>query len=348
MTHTRSPFQLVGRGILSAALVLAAASCGGEGRAAGQSAGGAGGLAGLAPLSHPHDAPASGEELFPSTAVRELAGGAAQRIALLDTGLAAAYAEACPGCRATTESGETRDDTGHGTGLAAVISGLSSLGWSGVAPDAQVTVVPLAPALTDLVRKEALVAAVDRAVEQDFDIINISMGAQTPDPALRDSVARAIARGITVVSAAGPDPSGIVLYPAGFPGVMAAAAPAGGAAHSHSHGDDAHDHAGDAEADHAPADGDSPALVPVVAVPLSAIELPRYDAAGGTFTMEDEDHSSTAAAVLTGLIAGHRSAAGACSSAPPLETYLDRLLVNAAEGNSLLDGLLEECIQEDS
>lgn len=273
-------------------------------------------------------------ELWPDGDVRALAGGRGQRIALIDTGLAPAYAEACPDCRARVDSGDLQDDTGHGTGLAAVISGLPELGWTGLAPDADLTVLALAPAVTDLVRSEMLVAAVDDAVEQGFDVINISMGAQTPDPALRDSIARAIAAGAAVVSAAGAEPDSVVLYPAGFPGVLAAV---GDAPHDHA----THDHGPDDDTQEPAPTG--PDLLDTVAVPLSALELPQYDPATSSFTVGRAEHSSEAAAVLTGLVAGHRSASAACDRAPDLDSYLSVVRRNSATPHALLHDVLPEC-----
>jgi hypothetical protein len=240
--------------------------------------------------------------------------------------------------------------------MAAIISGLPNLGYSGLAPDADVTVVALAPGQDDLIRNEALVAAIDGAMRDGYDVISISLGVQTPDPTLRDSIASATASGVVVVAAAGPDPSDIVLYPAAFPGVLAAAgdAAAGGHAH-HDDGDDpegtggheSHDQEGSsADTNGQPATASS--RFPTVIVPLSAIQMPRYEPADRSFSLEEEDHSSAAAAMLAALVAGYRSAAERCRDIADLTTYLSRVLDNGSDGRAILDEVLPECTGQEN
>lgn len=331
-TAPRQLLLRVVRVVAATGLVLSAAACGVEDQAVGRPIAPPAPAADVtAPLTVGARADLGLSDIWSTVEVRQLAGGRRQRIALLDSGLAAAYVEQCPDCRAATSSGERRDEQGHGTSMAAIIAGLPALGYSGVAPDADVTVMPLAPGRDDLVRNESLVAALDQAVTDGYDLISISLGSQTPDPALRASMSKAVARGIVVVASAGPDPSDIVLYPAALPGVLAAVADAGEPSA------DGHSHKRFTEA----------SRFPTLTVPLSAMRLPRYEADRASFTLQRDNHSSEAAAVLTGLVAGYRSAAAECRNMPSRETYLSRVLDNGRNGRPLLADTLVECTAEE-
>lgn len=322
MKHLHATLRPVASVFLSTTLLLPAAACGSGG---GEQA-------------SPDPSPRTG--IWSAPEVRELTGGRDQRIAVLDSGLAADYAQTCPECRATVK-GEPRDEHGHGTSMAAILSGVPGLGFPGLAPDADVTVVPLAPGQEDLIRNERVVAAIDQAVVEGYDIISISLGVQTPDPVLAASIGAAIDSGVVVVAAAGPDPSDVVLYPAAFPGVLAATGDASEDGHDHE-GAATDEDAGGHHVDEAATRRSSPRF-PTVTVPLSALALPAYDPANGSFSLGREEHSSAAAAMLAGLVAGHRSATRECADMTDLATYLSRIMENGADGRPLLDDVAPEC-----
>lgn len=126
----------------------------------------------------------------------------------------------------------TRDGNGHGTHIAGIIAARSRnrVGVVGVAPRARIMPVKVLGAdgsgwTSDVV--EGIVWAVDHGA----DVVNLSLGAPAAEwmaPAIR----YAVARGVTVVAAAGNDASRQPLYPAAFPGVIAVSAldPSGRAA----------------------------------------------------------------------------------------------------------------------
>src|SRR5215218_8476770 len=241
--------------IMAATLALTTAACSGGGEGARPS-----NLA-ATPLglpasrsSHPSNEDMKDARIWPSGFIRDVASGEGQRIAVLDTGVARQYLASCTQCPVAVADGQQPvDEIGHGTSMVAALSGVARLGYPGVSPGAKVAVFSLATHRGETVNSDGLRRALDAAVASDVDVINMSLGSQTPDRRLRESINRAIKGGITITAAAGPDPTSIVLYPAGFPGVMSAvAAPTPTTKGSHDadadpHQEDASEHTGGSE-----------------------------------------------------------------------------------------------------
>jgi subtilisin family serine protease len=75
----------------------------------------------------------------------------------------------------------------------------------------------------------AIAAGIIYAAEQGAKIVNLSLGGHADLQVLRDAVSYALARGVTLIAAAGNHRQGeptSVSYPAGYPGVIAVAATA--------------------------------------------------------------------------------------------------------------------------
>ncbi|ANW17776.1 type VII secretion-associated serine protease mycosin [Streptomyces clavuligerus] len=124
----------------------------------------------------------------------------------------------------------TTDTVGHGTKVAGIIAARprGGTGFSGLAPGA--TIIPVQQNDAEgNGTAETLVEAIDHAIEQRADIINISQDtaeAVEPTPLLRRAVERAVDRGVVVVASAGNDGAdGNVkkTYPASYEGVLAVA-----------------------------------------------------------------------------------------------------------------------------
>ncbi|MET7960429.1 type VII secretion-associated serine protease mycosin [Micromonospora zamorensis] len=120
------------------------------------------------------------------------------------------------------------DLVGHGTLIAGIIAGREGTGvpFSGIAPAARILPVRVLPDLKDTNDPELpgqIAAAIDWAVEQGADVINLSL-TTVPGPELTAAVERALAKRVVLVAAAGNRQEGQQDrpgYPAAYPGVIA-------------------------------------------------------------------------------------------------------------------------------
>ncbi|MGC4745478.1 type VII secretion-associated serine protease mycosin [Micromonospora sp. DT201] len=120
------------------------------------------------------------------------------------------------------------DLIGHGTMIAGIIAGREGTGvpFSGVAPAARILPIRVLPDLkdtNDLQLPVQIAAAIDWAVEQGADVINLSL-TTIPLPELTAAVERALAKRVVLVAAAGnrtEDSQNRPGYPAAYPGVIA-------------------------------------------------------------------------------------------------------------------------------
>lgn len=108
------------------------------------------------------------------------------------------------------ENDDTPQDTnGHGTEVAGIIAANGNL--KGIAPDAKI----LAYRVSDTgnaVSSDLIVSAIERAVKDGANIINISLGVNRTNNKIDDAINFAVKNGVVVVAAAGnsgPDPSTI-------------------------------------------------------------------------------------------------------------------------------------------
>lgn len=134
----------------------------------------------------------------------------------------------------------TKDCTGHGTGVAAILAGHSvgGLPFAGVAPNATVlsirTVEKGNSRDSNRGSPAQLVHALDAAVAAHVQVINISAGIQRDEPAVRAAIENALRHDIVIVASAGnddqdasqqkPAEAAKPCYPAAYPGVIAVAA----------------------------------------------------------------------------------------------------------------------------
>lgn len=120
------------------------------------------------------------------------------------------------------------DSNGHGTHVAGIIAadgGEDGDGIFGVAPGAALGIYRVCDA-NGLCWSDDVAAAIDAAVADGADIINLSLGSDSPSSLIEDAVIRAAAAQVLVVAAAGNDGPDIasIDYPAGFPDVIAVGA----------------------------------------------------------------------------------------------------------------------------
>jgi len=112
------------------------------------------------------------------------------------------------------ENDNTPQDTnGHGTEVAGIIAANGKL--KGVAPEAKI----LAYRVSDTgnaVSSDLIVKAIQKAIQDDVDVINLSLGVNRTNDKIEDAINQAVEKGITVVAAAGN--SGPDLRTIGSPG----------------------------------------------------------------------------------------------------------------------------------
>ncbi|MCS0599453.1 S8 family peptidase [Massilia agri] len=112
------------------------------------------------------------------------------------------------------------DTLGHGSHCAGVIAGADpSWGIRGFAPEAEIHVCKLFPGG----QISQLIDALEYCIEQQIDIVNLSLGGSAPSEALERQIQRAKQAGVACIAAAG-NSGGAVQYPAASPHVLAVAA----------------------------------------------------------------------------------------------------------------------------
>lgn len=179
--------------------------------------------------------------------------GIGVRVAILDTGIDVGHPSLAYLADGQDDNGELagyvdflglsrepRDDGGHGTFLAGVLAGHAPDGLhSWTSPNAGVA--GLAPGVTLLVGRVcstnlcsvlSLWKGLEWALDEDADIISLSLGFTPADLAahqvasdgIRQALRTAEARGVLVVAAAGNTDGGPILFPAREPSVLAVGA----------------------------------------------------------------------------------------------------------------------------
>jgi len=116
--------------------------------------------------------------------------------------------------------GWTRDELGHGSHCSAVIAGAAlPTGMRGFAPDAELHECKLFPGG----QISQLIDALEYCIEQQIDVVNLSLGGVEPSEALEQQIVRAKRAGVACIVAAG-NSGNAVQYPASSPNVLAVAA----------------------------------------------------------------------------------------------------------------------------
>ena len=157
--------------------------------------------------------------------------GRGVRIALVDTGVAATHPDLAVAGGRNCVTGEDPDDHGpngheHGTHVAGIVGGRGRApsGRRGVAPGALLYSYRAFAAGQGEATSFAVAKALDAAVGDGCDLVNLSLGGGAPDPIVRAAIEEAQAAGLVVVAAAGNDGRGPVAFPADLPDVVAVSA----------------------------------------------------------------------------------------------------------------------------
>ncbi len=147
--------------------------------------------------------------------------GANVKVAFIDSGIFKAHedlAEANITGKNFAEDGKayTADLTGHGTFAAGIVAAKSNngKGIAGMAPDAQIMAYRAFMGKTTTMA--AVVSAIDAAVNDGCDILNMSLGSTSPSSLLEEAIERAEAAGVIMVAAVGNSGSAVLVYPAAY------------------------------------------------------------------------------------------------------------------------------------
>lgn len=155
--------------------------------------------------------------------------GAGSRVLVLDTGIDAEH----PSLKANFEKGQDftgdsdgsdfTDTVGHGTHCAGTIAGIEDAsGFTGVAPEAKILMGRVCS--NQGCSNIAIAQGINWGIQENVDVISMSLGGMWSTPAERSAVAAADAAGVTVVAASGNSGTSMVSYPAALPTVIAVGA----------------------------------------------------------------------------------------------------------------------------
>ena len=116
--------------------------------------------------------------------------------------------------------GETNDENGHGTAVAAVIAGRhDGIGADGICPSCRIMPLKIAGA-DGRAPDTAQAAAINWAVEHGATLLSISFVGLEEGGPVGDAIAGAVSRGVTVVAAAGNDATSDRRWPAAYDAVV--------------------------------------------------------------------------------------------------------------------------------
>ncbi len=121
------------------------------------------------------------------------------------------------------ENADISDIEGHGTAVAGVIASETNngIGIAGIVGPARVKILPLKTAdSTGQSYVSDVIKAIDFAIQQRVDIINLSMGNSQYSAIENAAIQRAIQSGICVIASAGNDGNSAYNYPASYEGVI--------------------------------------------------------------------------------------------------------------------------------
>jgi subtilisin len=149
--------------------------------------------------------------------------GSRVRVAVIDTGVYRSHPALNVAKAYNCVSSESQDDLdpsdGHGTHVAGIIAGRDH----GIAPEVELYSYKVFPHSGPAENLD-IARAIDRAVEDRCDLINLSLGGGQPDALLSEAIGHAFEHGTVCVAAAGNARRRPVAYPAWFKRSLAVSA----------------------------------------------------------------------------------------------------------------------------
>ncbi|ERN51807.1 S8 family serine peptidase [Alkalihalophilus marmarensis] len=157
--------------------------------------------------------------------------GEGVKIAVMDTGISTSHPDlqVTKGASFVPYTASFNDDNGHGTHVAGIIAARpNQFGVTGVAPKAQLYAAKVLDQNGDGTTAY-VIKAIDWALKEDVDIINLSLGGKNPSVTLQNKIDQAYDQGVLFVAAAGnrgtqEGTTNTVDYPAAFSSVIAVSA----------------------------------------------------------------------------------------------------------------------------
>lgn len=152
------------------------------------------------------------------------------KVGVIDSGIALDHSDLTVAGGRCTVTGEDEGDFGpsmdHGSHVGGIIAahGSPPNGVRGVAPRATLMSYRVFGHGHETASNFAIAKAIDQAVADGCDLINMSLGGSDRDEATEDSILHAVANGCVVIAAAGNDGRQPVSNPARFDGALAVSA----------------------------------------------------------------------------------------------------------------------------
>ncbi|MDW8060726.1 MAG: S8 family serine peptidase [Thermomicrobium sp.] len=144
-------------------------------------------------------------------------------VAVIDSGVALEHPDLAgqllPGYDYLHRDPVPEDEVGHGTAVAGIIAAaVNGIGIVGGAPN--VRILPLKVGDQTGASSLSIAEAIYGAIERGAQVINLSLGADTPSATLERAIEQAYDKGVVVVAAAGNTPDAVT-FPASYPEVIA-------------------------------------------------------------------------------------------------------------------------------
>jgi thermitase len=155
-------------------------------------------------------------------------GAASVVVAVVDTGVDVDHEDlaarlAPGGLDVVGNDADPNDEQGHGTHVAGIIAAAANngVGIAGAAPGCRILAIRAGGAELDIAD---VAEGVLHAVQQGAKVINLSLGASSDSPTMREAVDQAVVAGVLVVAAAGNYGSTTPFYPAAYEAALAVGA----------------------------------------------------------------------------------------------------------------------------
>ncbi len=166
------------------------------------------------------------------TPIQDRTGGKSVRVAIIDTGVDLEHQDFAGRIRSSHNMLATSPYRGeiHGTGVAGIIAGArNDFGIVGIAPEAELIALRAceqrsANTAAGTCYSAAIAKALDTAIAEQADIVNLSLGASQPDDLVSTLIGTANRAGLRLIAPVGNDPRALaVSFPAIHPDVIAVA-----------------------------------------------------------------------------------------------------------------------------
>jgi hypothetical protein len=147
------------------------------------------------------------------------------RIGVIDTGVDYSHEQlksrfgSLKGYDFVNETLLPQDDNGHGSHVAGTIAGLEV----GVAPESSLFALKVLDS-RGYGSEADVISAIDWAIDNELQVINLSLGSSRPSNAEAAAIRAALSNGVAVIAAAGNDGNSSYNFPASYPGVFSVAA----------------------------------------------------------------------------------------------------------------------------